>query len=49
MGSPCLEVPKAMDEALDNLSWWGTLSPQQRIGLGGCEVPSKLVAHVFRS
>ena len=40
VGAPTLEVPKAMDGALGNLSWWGAPSPQQGWGSGGHEITS---------
>ena len=34
LGAPSLEVLKAwLDGALGSLSWWGTASPQQGLGL----------------
>lgn len=35
MGTPSLGVPKAVDGALERLSWWVAPSPQQGVGLGG--------------
>lgn len=34
-----LGVLKAMDGALDNLTWWGATSPGQRLALGDLRGP----------
>jgi len=35
VGTPSLELPKAMKEALGSLSWWGAGSLRQGVRLGG--------------